>query len=222
MVLERDTQIYSEKYLRDNPDFGQIVFQAYQRLQVNFYNKFLEDCIFQHHWTQTLSLTDAHIFTLFWSHFLKGDIYYTTIETISEPYPDKDKESNNKILQDLPRPFFGEFWGGKGAGGDGSLFAKRPIVLEAPAMYYKDKKKILYNLKGGVTLEIGSTSASTTGFTLMQQKRLARFPYNHKKIGLFIFKDFIRKEDIIKEIKYTKKEIETLKGQGLWRDTPKI
>jgi len=152
---------------------------------------FLIDCVHQpHRGRKEYNHIDAYLINLFFDDFYRGNILFAILKTKDKAYSDHKKEKNNKSLNSAV-PFHGKFdsydvnfSGGKGYC-DGYLNFKGEVIFNKNVSLNETKITIVNKFDG--VLEVGSCDISTVWVHLfVNQGHLARFPYNHNKIGLFI------------------------------------
>lgn len=130
------------------------------------------------------------------SDLMSGFVAQVQLTTFgATPEADAERLANAKALNELPRPFIAEVdLAQNGADQDGVLRWVEPIQMElstGTAFYSPDRKaapvvKVITVPPGSVPLEIGTTKASNTLFHCRLDRGVARWPYGHDRIRLFV------------------------------------
>lgn len=188
-IIERIvTRSIDEKFSKD-PELHSTCLQVLQRIKSGtILNPEMIDAVVQP-WRRDLDVYDAHCITQFWGEVYAGNILVKLIDLGSEPHEDKNKSGNNELLRNLPLPFRGEFWGGRGTTGEdgiiqwsGSLNFIRHIDPEDP-----DKVEEVLTKCSRMPLEVGYIDgAKMLEYVSMPGTfTVARWPYQSSKIWLF-------------------------------------
>lgn len=154
------------------------------------------DVIHQHHWASHWPYEQVAAFALVHSDLMSGDVADVQLTTFGHaPSPDRERSANAAALADLPRPFIAEVdMGQNGGDADGRLRWVEPIRVEVstgvpftdPCGHTGPVPAIRTIPPGSVPLEIGTTMASNTLFHLRRDRGVARWPYGHDLIRLFV------------------------------------
>ena len=123
-----------------------------------------------------IGLVEAYCFSQVHTLIMIGAILVTRIAVQREPVADKNIVLNNVVLETLPHPFIGAFWGGL-ADEDGWLQWKEPIRATNCST-----DENTYTKPWRIPLEVGYTQASRTMLHIAQDRGLARWPYGQKQI----------------------------------------
>jgi hypothetical protein len=178
------------------PD-GALALQVYYAgLKAGRWGRFYRESIHQGRWAGGLPLEQIAAFAHFHSEVMSGCIAAVGIETDYEsPGPDSDRAGNAARLTGLPWPFVAEVDPGQHqADNDGYLKWIEPIQAEAStgtpftrAGGRIEPRQITRTIPPGrVPLEIGTTRASVSLLHVIREKGLARWPYGHDRISLFV------------------------------------
>jgi hypothetical protein len=156
-------------------DAFSVINDIYLKLVRGFYDENIVDAIFQKS-RGNIDIYDAYSFAKVWAMLQSGDCFLVPIQVADTPYPDKEKEKNQKVFKTLPPPFGAEFVGGWGYS-DGSFFWDDTIFVDT-----NDKTMP----PGVVPLEVGSTAAEVTYFHIIDEGGVARLPYASNIVYLFL------------------------------------
>lgn len=155
---------------------------------------FFIDCLHQPYRTRKeYNHVDAFLISRILSEYAKGNILFAVLRTKNSPYKDNKIDENNNVIKNAV-PIHGtfknydcQFYGGKGCC-DGFLQFSGNVKFISG----EEKEEFIEEFDG--LLEVGFCDISTVFAHLFFNKgQLARFPYNHDMIGLFIKKDFLTK-----------------------------
>lgn len=166
------------------PVYGEIL----GRLRQGYYNQKWIDILGQQHSRfDKTDIEEAFAFGQIWVQLLTGQIATRRIRVRSGPFPDKDIELNQHVLDKLCSPFQAHFAPEKGAGAhsDGWLSWGRSITMQT----------CIADLESGLMttvspdkapLEVGTTNFSTTLMHLAADGCVARWPYYDEAITLLV------------------------------------
>jgi hypothetical protein len=187
-TYDQMVQMHATKAMQD-PGWAQLLVEVCQKLNAGTYNQWFVDCLTQH-WTgikQGYDLFDAYVFAEFWGDLLHGDIAYAVIGVSKPPGRDRDRVKNNSILATLPPPFRAEFFGGRGDD-DGDFRWDTEITLTTTRLDEHNQQVSGQTMlePGCAPLEVGTTMPGRTLAHLRTEGVVARWPYNHDRIGLFV------------------------------------
>jgi len=152
------------------------------------FSQYIVDCVYQYSWHKTPDIYDMYILNQIYIK-LQGDnptIGVFQIPTDTTPFPDKEIEQNNLILSQLPAPFKGIFWGGT-QDEDGEISWKTPIhcTICGKNEYKNDALWCLIDPRAA-PLEVGYNSSQKFLRDLNWRGLVARWPYGHKYISVFV------------------------------------
>ena len=178
------------------PD-GARAFQVYVAgIRDDRWDDFYRESIHQHHWREHFPLEQIAAFAHAHSDIMSGRVAQVQLTTFgATPLRDADRAANAKALAELPRPFIADVDLDQNcADSDGHLRWVEPIRVEvSTGIPYSDpcgheQPLILVRTiePGSVPLEIGTTHASNTLFHLRCDRGVARWPYGHDRINLFV------------------------------------
>lgn len=169
--------------VREDPSgWGARLSTTVVKLTDGYYDKTLQDVIFQHHWRTKITLDVAYAFTIIHEAIFNGDVVFVRIPVGTVPSSDSSTERNNGALQKISAPFKARFSGGPGDQ-DGSLSWSAPIDAVSAATPKLDTVVVP---PGSAPLEVGTTKASRTWLHLAQERCLARWPYGLDRIVLLV------------------------------------
>ena len=146
-----------------------------------FYNQELVDAVVQKY-INRYDIYDAYTFMQIWGLLGTGHCLHCKIYINETPDSDKETESNNLKLKNLPHPFYGEFEGGPGDD-DGILGWSDEIDIKTE---WDEKYSCNYKVGITVPLEVGYTEAFTTLFHICHSGGVARWAYQSKFVYLFL------------------------------------
>jgi hypothetical protein len=156
------------------------------------------DAIGQHPTIDPASWPEEQIAAFIEAHLLVvgGSVAELLVSTGGEPLPDADREGNQAILANLPRPFTAEVdMKQHNKEGDGRLRWSEPIhVALLTGLIGRQADGTTWPLPvrflvppGSAILEIGSTLPSRTWSHLVNRTgRVARWPYGYSRIRLML------------------------------------
>jgi len=135
----------------------------------------LLDCVVAPHSQESehYDIYDAFCFAQILDSLLSRQVICNEIETGSWPFKDKGEEENNEVLNNLPPPFRGKFWGGL-KGEDGYVAWDRPIGNE----------KVMID-PSQIPLEVGNFDSAKMFTYLGINRGFARWPYGYDRIYTF-------------------------------------
>lgn len=154
------------------------------------------EAIHRHHWRDHWPYDQIAAFAHMHSQIMSGDVAEVQLTTFgATPDADRERERNAVALASLPRPFVAEVDQDQNcADFDGMLRWVEPIRMElstdipfiAPDGRTEPVKMVITVKPGSVPLEIGTTKASNTLFHCRRDGGVARWPYGHDRIRLFV------------------------------------
>lgn len=160
------------------------------------YDRDLVDAIGQQHFSpRNWPLEQVAAFSHVYSGLMGGVIARTIIGCDGEPHADRRRDTNAAILGNLPAPFVAHLdMDQRNADDDGLLEWTEPIIVEkSTGAAFMDPYGATYPLQtfitvqpGSVPLEVGSSKASVTMMHIGLFRGVARWPYGHKQIHLFL------------------------------------
>ena len=160
------------------------------------WDDFYRESIHQHHWREHFPLEQIAAFAHAHSDIMGGHVAKVQITTFGATAArDAERAANAKALAELPRPFVAEVDLSQNcADSDGRLRWVEPIQVEvSTGVPYSDpcgREQPLIAVRtiepGSVPLEIGTTFASNTLFHFRRDRGVARWPYDHDRIYLFV------------------------------------
>jgi hypothetical protein len=168
-----------EEHLLKDPTFSAWLVQTKRALQAGGFPKEIVDAVFQRNWRGTsVSLVDTWGFAQVWACWRAEELAIVSVEVGGPPHGDSVIETNNALLKQAAEPFQGEFRPerGRGASCDGSFWWSEPIHLSLAEGGRFGAKK------GGLPLEVGSTTAATTLGHIRGNGGVARWPYGSNRI----------------------------------------
>lgn len=139
-------------------------------------------------------MEQVHAFFVVNDWIQRGAVAVVDIEVGAEPEHDHRRKDNQAAINGLGAPYIGTVDQDQHCGdGDGSLEWAEPIAVSwlVPPGEWNDKDTLDWAVGriragGWAPLEIGSTKPSVTAFRLGESRALARWPYGHKTIRLFV------------------------------------
>ncbi len=171
-----------------DPAWAVLLVEVHRKLRHHEYGPpLLVDAIFQNH-TESVGIEDALAFTLVWSSVMAGELCLCEIEVGHEPHEDRARDLNREVLSRLPIPFAADVSDQNCADSDGGLSWGAPIRTDRQLRTEQGhaQSETWMAPPSAVPLEIGSTKASRTALHVRESRALARWPYGHKSIMLFI------------------------------------
>lgn len=146
------------------------------------------DAVFQNWAGKLVDLDDAFAFGRIDHWVATGRVLIHPIHIGHRPFQDHKADLNNAILSTLPAPYRAEFEGGRGRrGGDGWLEWSTPITAGRHGTPGNPNDPAEVEVEpGSAILEVGTTAASRTYEWLVQNTKLARWPYDSEWITVFI------------------------------------
>lgn len=147
---------------------------------------FFIDCLHQPYRSRKeYNHVDAFFLSKILTDYYQGTIIFAILKTPDKAKKDKETELNNRSISDATpihgkfRKYNSIFLGGKG-------FCDGHLQFEGNVVFIKKNDPVKIN-KFDELLEVGYTDIATTYAHLFINKgQLARFPYGHNMIGLFI------------------------------------
>jgi len=179
-------ELVEENY--GNADFMETYGNIAKRMNSGYYDQEWIDTIVQRHREGgRYSLSDAVCVGRIMHGIWSGYIYQTKIETSGLPTADSDVIGNQSSLDNLPIPFSAKFWGGNKTDHDGILSWKEDIKLtQANGNFDPPRYRAVMHEQFSAPLEVGYTDASCTWFRLLKSRAVARWPYGHRCITLYV------------------------------------
>jgi len=154
------------------------------------------DAIHQQHFGGRWPMEQIAAFAHMHSDLMSGHVAHVQLTTFgATPGPDRERQANATALAELPRPFIADVdLTQHGADQDGRLRWVEPIQMELstgvpwtdPVGHTQPLNKIVTIDPGSVPLEIGTTKASNTLLHCRIHGGVARWPYEHDRIDLFV------------------------------------
>ncbi|NQU06471.1 MAG: hypothetical protein HQ568_10290 [Calditrichaeota bacterium] len=172
-----------EKMIDDDPELALLCHSTMVKIKEKFYDRPYVDIITQPY--HGYSLGEAYAFLQVHAAIGSGKIIQCTVEVGSEPHKDKEVEKNNRLLNNLPKPFVAEFWGGL-ADEDGFVEWNKAIVCD---QFIKNVRNSCICKAEKAPLEVGYTDDHTTLYHLGMDRCLARWPYNSNYIHILVLID---------------------------------
>lgn len=166
--------------LEENPAAADVICEVFLKICRGFFSAEYVALVTDR-WPDSLTFGDAYCFAKVHTMLLSGDALLTQIEAGEEPHLDKYVAENNEVLQDLPSPFSGRFWGGR-ADQDGIIKWREPILGSVKLASGKEKRRQIP--PGSAPLEVGHTKGYTTLLHLNGQGNVARWPYHASHITI--------------------------------------
>lgn len=135
-------------------------------------------------------LYDAFAFSKIHSLLCEGKVAHCQIHVGSGPGKDKDIEGNNRLLQNLPEPFTACFQPQAGSGDNDDGYVEWESAVEMVKMVLnadgtETASSVIVPVQR-VPLEVGTTAASRTIHHLNQNGALARWPYGHEWLLVWV------------------------------------
>jgi len=165
-------------------------------LKYGVYDPFIVEQVFQK--SRSINIEDAFSWMLWCNLIEKGKLYFGSVHVGSCPSPDVCVEENNRKLETVSGIFEAVFCGGT-QGHDGSIMLyAESITLRNNAVFWEDHSGWQEEIKGKsktlgrgafFPLEVGYYDPCRALDTILSERRLARWPYNHKYIYLFHYED---------------------------------
>lgn len=161
------------KELEKNPELASMLGDAFVKIHREFweadYVRLITD-----RWGDALTFGDVFAFVQVHAMLASGKAVMTEVEVGEGPVGDRFKSTNNELLQRLPPPFLGEFWGGV-ADCDGVVQWSSPIEGN---VILNDGQEVRRTIAAAqAPLEVGHTNGGTTLRHLGGSGCLARWPY---------------------------------------------
>jgi len=182
-----------EDNLEKNPEVERYAYLYFKRL-CNGELGFLGDVFCQIWEGKTITMAEGYIVYRLFDLLYNGEIAFRFIDTIDESCSDEDVEGNQEIINHLPEPFRGKYWGGGNVEYDGLITWSKPVFLITRKLcktVIKVKEEKWHNsqlwgheLGNRARLEVGYCNPETVFLHLASGQPLARFPYGYKKICL--------------------------------------
>jgi hypothetical protein len=172
-----------DEHIQD-PLLCKAVVQFRRRLQAGaFPNSFVDVC-FQSTTNRSPTMLEAYGFLRLWDHLLEGEMYLLRIPIGGTPFGDQCIESNQTLLNRVPKPFHALFVPerGRGADDDGHLKWDVPVTGRRVVGGRLVKEPCQPT---ALCLEVGSTVISKT-LIHVAQGGVARWPYGHKWITALV------------------------------------
>lgn len=178
-----------DKMLETNPEWYGVLAEYQHRLKKRFYPQWEVDMFFDH-WGNHFDIYDAYCFARLHADMGEGRIAVCRANVGETPFPDRNRARNNQVLQCLPIPFRGEFYGAHDYECDGFLAWDKPIVVTVPSV--TPFQTIIAPQQA--TLEVGYQDIHKTLGTLVEDSQygasgngyLARWPYGYESVFLIV------------------------------------
>ena len=177
-----------ELALKETPTLLDDFLEVRDRLSVGYYG-WWQDVIVQQSY-RGYDIYDAAVFCEIQAALHREQIAHSRLVGIPQPAGDKATKKNRAALANLIAPFRARFTGST-KGDDGWLAWSRPIELDL----LRDGKRVAPHREPqskpgtGIPLEVGYTDSATTLWRLAQHRALARWPYSHEFIFMFVVVD---------------------------------
>jgi hypothetical protein len=183
--------------LMSTPEGALFYQQVYAGLRDGRWSEEYMDAIGQHNrrppasWPQD----QVAVFGFIHASVASGEIAMVPVPTSERPSHDADRQGNAAALASLPHPFKAEvFMNQNGADADGTITWTEPIeatvcsgLAERDGLGFKMPVPLLVTVPPGqAPLEIGSSLPSRTWWHLQQDWAVARWPYGHDRLRLFL------------------------------------
>ena len=178
------TQAATAKMSKE-PAWAFLTAEVCTRLNTNYYDPRHVDVIMQLH-RGLFDLYDAFAFLQVHALIGNGTFVIADIPVGREPSPDKSIQRNRTLLGGLDKRFKAEFRGGL-SDSDGFLHWHDDLYLTDVDDDGSIKRFRIPARR--VPLEVGYTKGSRTLTHLTQETALARWPYGHDEIRLFVAAD---------------------------------
>ena len=172
-----------------DPRWVSLIANVCRKLNAGEYDQWFVDCLTQQ-WSGNkpgYDIYDAYAFALFWADIIHGDIAYAVIDVSEPPKGDRAKAANNAILSTLPQPFRAAFEGGAGDH-DGELHWDVAITLAITRLDADNQQVFCHTTRAPAhaPLEVGYTMPGRTLGHLRTERMVARWPYSHNRVGIFV------------------------------------
>lgn len=172
----------ADKAFKD-PEMVRVIGQYLAKMAVRDFDHL--DAVVQK-WRYPFDMYDAYAFQIVHGWLCDGKVCMVQISVDGTPSNDKDIEHQNRILSKIRRPFRAKFWGGL-ADSDGEFSWDETIgVTQFPFVTMPELREDLQIGPRTVPLEVGYTLASRTALHLWEDGAVARWPYGHDRITLFV------------------------------------
>ena len=189
-TMAQQELVHGVDELLADPQWGKMLNDVKKKLQSGHFSGETPDFVFQYS-RKSIDIYDAYVYAQSHAAVGAGKIARVKIHVGSTPSGDAALEENNAKLTNLPYPFSADFFGGAG-GTDGYLKWTDDIRLEIGIAGHSNHGHQVY-AKGAfpsqAQLEVGLQYASKTLFQFTQLRCLARWPYGHEWIYLYVVKD---------------------------------
>jgi hypothetical protein len=198
-VHERSAQMMLDQMMAD-PDGPETLRLAYNGIREKRWGADYIDALGQNPRGNGWPMEQVAVFTRLHAMTYSGLIATVTVSTRRPPRADRDREGNAALLADLPHPFTAcADMHQSNEGGDGLVEWSEPIRMSvATGLIDRDPDGSTRPLPlrfmmppGSAVLEIGQSLASRTwSHLVMDGGRVARWPYGHPRLWLFINHDW--------------------------------
>lgn len=125
---------------------------------------------------------DAYAFAQCHAALRVGSVLHATVRVAAGPRADKQVSENNRMLKQLPAPFFAQFRGNN-QDDDGFLAWHEPVLFHR--MHAAGQDELTPIPPSTLPLEIGYTDASRTLLHFAQERGVARWPYGSDTLHLY-------------------------------------
>jgi len=189
-TLDKDIRSELVKIFKKKPEWYQVLAEKSELIKKGAWSRALIDCIYEYDWHHEADIFDVYIFLITNIALTKANsnIGAFQIPVNSKPFPDKSIIENNEVLNNLPAPFKGEFWGGT-QGEDGYISWETPIhCTKCEKENENDDCHIGWCLikPNTAQLEVGYNSSGKFWFGLDGSGLYARWPNGQKYITVFV------------------------------------
>lgn len=179
-----------------------IIPEGIERIRTGSWNRDYLDAVGQLPWGGPSKWPHHQVGAFAWIHIqlMSGRAADVIIDVGHTPFPDAERDANATVLTELPEPFIAHVDKTQcNAGQDGWLEWTAPITVRRSARiaYYSSaldgpSPVIIPQTipPGRVPLEIGTTPPSRTSLHLIEDRGVARWPYEATWIWLFISSKF--------------------------------
>lgn len=191
-ILQQISRRQAEEFSRRSYECQRMLLGTHNDLKFGVLAHHIVDQVFQK--SRGIDIEDAYGWMLWISYVDAGKMYFGSIYVGSTPSPDKCVDENNEKLRTLSGAFDTEFWGGN-YGHDGHLtLTADSFTLRNNVVLWENHSKYMEEIEGKnivlpkgtlFPLEVGYYDPNRALETVISEKRLARWPYDHEYIYLF-------------------------------------